>query len=1307
MDEDEVAAAAAARRKLGGYLRAVVSVPCDGGEGSLAPLSPCSLFSCGEVSLAPVHDGGATTTPTPRSKWRACGGGGGGSVVRQLRALVSQRCVEVEGRVLRVVTRRRGGDGEVEARAVVLFDVYLPVSVWSGWQFPRSRAAAAAAIFKHVSCNWDARNDLLAFNWTSPDNPHCDDQYIWTCTDCHVLGCEVHQMPSVLNNEKSFDLHEIFKTLPSVRVERRMQITRITPDEDALGLGIWSVPDDILYKVLVRLKPRDLIRVAAACHHLRTLSASIMPCMKLKLFPHQEAAVEWMLKREQNLQALAHPLYKGFCTMDGFPFYVNVTSGEISTGNAPTVHDFCGGMFCDEPGLGKTVTALSLILKTHGTLAVPPPGMNVMWCMHKPDKKYGYYELSASNSCKKNIFLSGSKMLGKDVIREDPCSSESSHNGDSVRSTRSSRKRGRLVNPDITTVLSHPSGKSPMSSPTVAHPIPATHVLKITKNLKHVRKNLMDTYNDGSVGNKRKRDATSELSETWVQCDACRKWRRLLDGTVLDSNTAWFCSMNPDSAHQKCSNPEESWDLKRKITYLPGFYRKGAPPGNEQNASFFANILKENADLIDSETMKALLWLAKLSPKKHLEMEAVGLTRPVLDARANTGKGARPYYKIFQAFGLLRKVEKGITRWYYPSMLDDLAFDSAALGFALEKPLDLVRLYLSRATLIVVPANLIDHWTMQIQRHVSSDTLNVYVWGDHKKPSAHNLAWDYDIVITTFSRLSAEWGPKKRSVLKQIHWFRVILDEGHTLGSSLALTNKLQMAVSLVASNRWILTGTPTPNTPTSQVSHLHPMLKFLHEEVYGQNYQLWDTGIHRPFEAQMEEGRSRLLQLLQRTMISARKSDLKNIPPCIKKITFLGFSEGHAKSYNELAVTIRRNILMADWNDPSHVESLLNPKQWKFRTTTIKNVRLSCCVAGHIKVAEAGQDIQETMDALMQQGLDPSSEEYQSIRYALLNGASCFRCRDWCRLPVITPCRHLLCLDCVALDSEKCTLPGCGKHYEMQTPETLARPENPNPKWPVPKDLIELQPSYKQDDWDPDWQSTTSSKVAYLVEKLRGLRAENIKHGCSSNRNNGACLSSQSSCQDHNKGRLPHPMPDKVIIFSQFLEHIHVIEQQLTISGITYAGMYSPMPLGSKRSSLMKFKDDPACMALVMDGTAALGLDLSFVSYVFLMEPIWDRSMEEQVISRAHRMGATRPIFVETLAMRGTIEEQMLKLLQDSNACRQMVNKGTSGTDNEGARPHRSLHDFAESSYLAQLSFVKGSDAAGNIVANTSKILS
>lgn len=140
MDDD------AARRKLGGYLRAVLSLPAGADATSLHPLSPCSLSACGSVPLAPLPDDG----PHPRSKWRACSGGG--SVVRQLRALVAHRCVEVEGRVLRVVTRSGEGDREVEARAVVLVDVYLPVAAWSGWQFPRSRAAAAAAVFKHVRC---------------------------------------------------------------------------------------------------------------------------------------------------------------------------------------------------------------------------------------------------------------------------------------------------------------------------------------------------------------------------------------------------------------------------------------------------------------------------------------------------------------------------------------------------------------------------------------------------------------------------------------------------------------------------------------------------------------------------------------------------------------------------------------------------------------------------------------------------------------------------------------------------------------------------------------------------------------------------------------------------------------------------------------------------------------------------------------------------------------------------------------------------------------------------------------------------
>lgn len=40
---------------------------------------------------------------------------------------------------------------------------------------------------------------------------------------------------------------------------------------------------------------------------------------------------------------------------------------------------------------------------------------------------------------------------------------------------------------------------------------------------------------------------------------------------------------------------------------------------------------------------------------------------------------------------------------------------------------------------------------------------------------------------------------------------------------------------------------------------------------------------------------------------------------------------------------------------------------------------------------------------------------------------------------------------------------------------------------------------------------------------------------------------------------------------------------------------------------SLVAFQNDPGCTVLVMDASASLGLDLSFVTHVYLMEPIWD----------------------------------------------------------------------------------------------------
>lgn len=43
----------------------------------------------------------------------------------------------------------------------------------------------------------------------------------------------------------------------------------------------------------------------------------------------------------------------------------------------------------------------------------------------------------------------------------------------------------------------------------------------------------------------------------------------------------------------------------------------------------------------------------------------------------------------------------------------------------------------------------------------------------------------------------------------------------------------------------------------------------------------------------------------------------------------------------------VRRNMLLADWHDEDHKESLMNEKQGKWAKEMIDNIRLSCCVAG------------------------------------------------------------------------------------------------------------------------------------------------------------------------------------------------------------------------------------------------------------------------------------------------------------------------------------------------------------------------
>jgi len=62
--------------------------------------------------------------------------------------------------------------------------------------------------------------------------------------------------------------------------------------------------------------------------------------------------------------------------------------------------------------------------------------------------------------------------------------------------------------------------------------------------------------------------------------------------------------------------------------------------------------------------------------------------------------------------------------------------------------------------------------------------------------------------------------------------------------------------------------------------------------------------------------------------------------------------------------------------------------------------------------------------------------------------------------------------------------------------------------------------------------------------------------------------------------------------------------------------------------------EEEEACVLLLKED-GSTGLDLSFATHIFLLERIKDPALRSQVVSRAHRMGATGPVQVQLVQVK------------------------------------------------------------------------
>ncbi|KAL3136547.1 hypothetical protein ABBQ38_005794 [Trebouxia sp. C0009 RCD-2024] len=921
------------------------------------------------------------------------------------------------------------------------------------------------------------------------------------------------------------------------------------------GGGLEALPDYIMSHVLSQLSHADLAAVSSSCTALRAQAMQTVPGLRLNLYPHQSRALQWMLKREAAVGGLEHPCWKGLVSSGGLPCWVCTATGDFALDPPARLQDCRGGLFCDEPGLGKTITGLALISKTRGTLPTPPldpsgTPVKCTWVKDPTGRPAAFYTVTnggvaspVTSSGATRASRRSSSSAAKPVTQSTLLRLHQSNQDDSeaeLQGTPATRQKLDAKGSSIPAERQRVKGREGSSERPAGSP-------KGNESRPERQEGEQQPMSIGQeAGVALAAPSIAEANYVWVQCDLCSKWRELpkghtgFEGLVQDNTSAawWLAKQSPQAVHDGVCVPAGH----RKVPAWDHFL-------------------------------------------KGIGLQEFGL-EPAEEMPQVKKKGAKTPESGVLGTGTKRKRSAGKTKgwWKQPWQIDSLLLDTAALLTALETgpAEEEQKVYLSPATLLVLPPTLIPHWLHQIRVHMKPNTLRVAVlatergspddassgvtyWGlGRGNPLVHELAWGYDLVLTTFTRLSADWSQRlSSSPLKQVHWLRVILDEGHMLGASLAMTNKLQMACALRAERRWVMSGTPTPSTPTSHVAHLHPLLAFLQQQPYGSHRKTWEDAVQKPFEARQRAGRVRLMALLGRIMIRAAKSDL---------VTRLDFAPEHAHSYNELIEVVKLNLLLADWNDEDHNESLLSVRNSKWGKEMLRNVRLSCCVAGNCDLAVKEADVEETLQLLGDRlGHERPKAQWAPwvapthplayVENALRDGGPCQRCRAVARLLVVAPCAHLFCLDCVSTDRLAC--PTCRKPYQMQSVSDPARLDNnPNPKWDVPMDVIEWQCSYTQKGaiglsggaWSANWQITKSTKCVHLLRRLMDIGAV------------PNCPAAEGA-GEASKGAT------KAIVFSQFWMHIQLINAHLRAHGVALALLKQDMSPKDKAAAVATFQ--------------------------------------------------------------------------------------------------------------------------------------
>ncbi|QRV83537.1 hypothetical protein RhiJN_11553 [Ceratobasidium sp. AG-Ba] len=533
-------------------------------------------------------------------------------------------------------------------------------------------------------------------------------------------------------------------------------------------------------------------------------------------------------------------------------------------------------------------------------------------------------------------------------------------------------------------------------------------------------------------------------------------------------------------------------------------------------------------------------------------------------------------------------------------------------------------------------------------------------------------------------------GPEATSPLQSVRWFRIVLDEAHSIKEPTTIGSRA--CCDLVADRRLCLTGTPVQN----KLDDVFALIKFIRLEPFDDK-AVWTEYIGGPAKFGQPLGIARLQAIMKSITLRRTKETKKqdgtpilSLPPRRDELRLLQFEAEEKAVYDsyftqskaEFTQLSKTNQVMKNYVGilqkilrlrqicdhyelvkgkdeiapldydavlKAIVDEGLNLSRATAVFSVLRDSGTAQCVECQAELASAPPEATEA-DALEAESRRPGRKPKTIGGPGVKSQAGTRQNSPSGPVPVVTRCQHLFCIDCFRAS----VCPG----WPKVLPNTQKSCSSCQTMLVATVDAIQVSPDAIV---SAEQMAGKDGKVRSKKEpRKKGGPLQSAKHSTKikaliddlmpfSRANMYSVNYDPSSVEVQNVDKDGNVVDDgltKSVVFSQWTSMLDKIEDALEEAAIRFSRLDGTMKREDRSRAMDALKMDPSCEVLLVSLRAGgVGLNLTAARRVYLMDPYWNPAVENQAVDRIHRLGQTRPVTTIKLIIENTIEARLLEV--------------------------------------------------------------